>query len=303
MTVRELIAAIDSHRLCELYCEADEEFAAYPNQNACQKLIDATIDTMLALKPVPCSSVDTLLYEPDDGEEPYPGGRLRGNVYGEGDEERIIPPLMIMMSGTIIGTGEKQGYAMDFTPWNELMGLEIPDETIERYGRDVVALNIFYEMTWNGWTIEDHATRTDEILSGLPEEADTDKFIPIRGGVFWVQCGFGEDGEMVFDSSPIITHQYLSDLDHSSHEEVWRHLSTGDIAAASFVGDAAWNYYPRGRVEVKNGKATVYHHPELAGMDAFQKRVSNIFRLDNPKIKSVVFKADGSAHYTTGVGR
>jgi hypothetical protein len=37
-------------------------------------------------------------------------------------------------------------------------------------------------------------------------------------------------------------------------------------------------------------------------MDAFRERIITLFRLGNPEIKTVAFKADGSAHYTDGVG-
>lgn len=54
-----------------------------------------------------------------------------------------------------------------------------------------------------------------------------------------------------------------------------------------------YNYYYRGRVEIKNNKATVYINP-LANIEEIQKQIIETFNLKNIKL---IFKSDGSAHY------
>lgn len=54
-----------------------------------------------------------------------------------------------------------------------------------------------------------------------------------------------------------------------------------------------YNYYPRGRVEIKNGKATVYLNPAL-NTNEITQNIKAEFGLSDIK---TVFKSDGSEHY------
>ncbi len=56
-----------------------------------------------------------------------------------------------------------------------------------------------------------------------------------------------------------------------------------------------YNYFPRGRVEIKQGKATIYLNPVLC-QDDIQKQICMEFGLDATEI-TIRFIADGSAHY------
>ena len=54
-----------------------------------------------------------------------------------------------------------------------------------------------------------------------------------------------------------------------------------------------YNYYPRGRVEIANNKATVFLHPDLCA-DPVKVAIADCFCLKGIKIS---WKADGSNHY------
>lgn len=57
-----------------------------------------------------------------------------------------------------------------------------------------------------------------------------------------------------------------------------------------------FDYYPRGRVEIRNGKATIF-----LNLNIFNNDIKNFlirqFCLDNEAIKKVVMIADNSEHY------
>ena len=58
-----------------------------------------------------------------------------------------------------------------------------------------------------------------------------------------------------------------------------------------------FNYYPRGRVEIRNGKATIYLNPAINREDIIAKVVA-AFALDAPaELKSIRAVNDGSEHY------
>lgn len=76
-----------------------------------------------------------------------------------------------------------------------------------------------------------------------------------------------------------------------NHEKYWRALSK------QYTHNQAYNYYPRGRVEISHGKATIYLNPNIATPEV-QKFIERQFNLTSYNgIKSVRLFPDGSAHY------
>ena len=79
--------------------------------------------------------------------------------------------------------------------------------------------------------------------------------------------------------------------DNFNHKAEWEKLNR------SVTKGRAYNAYPRGRVEIKNGKVTVYANPELLRED-IRLFIIQTFRLAQAASQGKVrFCADGSAHY------
>lgn len=58
-----------------------------------------------------------------------------------------------------------------------------------------------------------------------------------------------------------------------------------------------FNYYPRGRVEIKNGKAVIFLNPDICTEQILTK-VTDAFELrTSDKLRSIQVKSDGSKHY------
>ena len=177
MKVQELFRRIDRQRLYELYCTVDEKFANEPEPRIGPKIICETIDEILSITPVTNddSEVDFLMFEPYEEEDMDPEAKLLGDVYGQPKEEfkkdLYLYEILKEIHGEDIDAPDCR-YAMDFTPWSEMLGLNVPDEIIEKYGEDVMALNIFWEMTFNGWDEASHDNRCDEILSKYPDREE-----------------------------------------------------------------------------------------------------------------------------------
>lgn len=68
-----------------------------------------------------------------------------------------------------------------------------------------------------------------------------------------------------------------------NHKKEWEH----------FHSPLPYNYYPRGRVEIANNKATVFLHPDLCD-DPVKVAITDCFGLNDIKTQ---WKADGSKHY------
>lgn len=76
-----------------------------------------------------------------------------------------------------------------------------------------------------------------------------------------------------------------------NHKAEWQKLSRSVTRGQPF------NYYPRGRVEIKNRKATIYLNPDLNNTVVLNKIIENFELKNQQDLKSIAVKSDGSSHY------
>ncbi len=88
----------------------------------------------------------------------------------------------------------------------------------------------------------------------------------------------------------------LQHVDYSSKSgENFNHKAEWTRLPKSVTGRNPYNYYPRGRVEIKNSKATIFLHPVLDRFD-IHERIEQDFGLVGTAVY-VHIVADGSKHY------
>lgn len=76
-----------------------------------------------------------------------------------------------------------------------------------------------------------------------------------------------------------------------NHEKLWKSLPR------LFTQGKQYNYFPRGRVEIQNSKATIYLNPTINNEEV-QKFLIDEFHLTKSNgINKIVFHSDGSEHY------
>ena len=76
-----------------------------------------------------------------------------------------------------------------------------------------------------------------------------------------------------------------------NHEKLW------DQLPKSYTHNQPFDYYPRGRVQISNGKAIVYLNPNINTVEV-QNFIKNEFNLRQINgITKVTFISDGSEHY------
>lgn len=76
-----------------------------------------------------------------------------------------------------------------------------------------------------------------------------------------------------------------------NHEKLWKTLPT------SLTHNKAFDYYPRGRVQINNNKAVVFLNPNINTEDV-QSFIIHEFNLNQHNgIIKIVFNSDGSNHY------
>lgn len=70
-----------------------------------------------------------------------------------------------------------------------------------------------------------------------------------------------------------------------------------EVASRLFTQGKQYNYFPRGRVEIQNSKATIYLNPVINNEEV-QKFLIDEFHLTKSNgINKIIFHSDGSEHY------
>ena len=122
----------------------------------------------------------------------------------------------------------------------------------------------------------------------------------MRKGLFWLISGNDNERKLLSFTVPCnqngiaekVQPAYNSRKGGSfSHERTWP-LVTKDLPQK--IRGRQWNYFMRGRVEIANGKAIVYHSPRFSEWPEFESAVLDDFELENIPVR---FIPDHSQHY------
>ena len=66
-------------------------------------------------------------------------------------------------------------YAFEFSPWNEILGYELFVPNINSFGADTLLAVIIYEMTFCGFTEEDHQKEVQKLREAIAETESIQK--------------------------------------------------------------------------------------------------------------------------------
>lgn len=128
--------------------------------------------------------------------------------------------------------------------------------------------------------------------------------VQLYRGIFWITDINDIDSSKLYFTIPCDNDGNINDpefmipntmsstgSDNYNHKRVWSTLGKEYTHGRSF------DYYPRGRVEISNGIAKVFHSPRIP-QEELKKFVINKFNLTSHNgIKKIKMIADGSDHY------
>lgn len=76
-----------------------------------------------------------------------------------------------------------------------------------------------------------------------------------------------------------------------NHENTWKKLGS------NITDNKPFDYFPRGRVEIRNGKAIIFCSPYIYSDELKNWCIDNFNLTEHNGIKKVDMKADNSSHY------
>lgn len=110
-------------------------------------------------------------------------------------------------------------------------------------------------------------------------------------GIFWLAGGKLLTVKVLCDGNgaPLEAADFSAKSgENFNHRAEWARLPR------SVTGGLPFDYWPRGRVEIRRGRATVFLHPSL-NRESVLRLIRSAFRLDGEiPVRAV---SDGSAHY------
>lgn len=120
-------------------------------------------------------------------------------------------------------------------------------------------------------------------------------------GIFWINDIDDINSSKLYFQIPCDSYGNIdndSDINFTSKSgNNFNHKNTWNELEKKYTNNKDFNYYPRGRVEISNGKANIYCNPNIA-TDDLKNWCINKFNLNNHNgINKVKIIPDYSEHY------
>ena len=136
----------------------------------------------------------------------------------------------------------------------------------------------------------------NQILEGLYSINEDSQ---LYKGIFWItDLEDIDSNELYFQIPSDINGNVIGNMSLNAksgttfnHEKTWKSLNK------RLTGGKEYNYFPRGRVEISRGRATIYANPNIC-TDEVKDWIIDKFNLNSHNgINKIVIIPDGSEHY------
>ena len=134
-----------------------------------------------------------------------------------------------------------------------------------------------------------------KVLGGETDSTDLYK------GIFWITDVADLRGEQLIFRIPVTPEGVVIDPENldlnSKNVDNYNHRLLLEGLPSGMTHNKIYNYYPRGRVEIRRHKATIYLNPNIATEDVMGFLIDKFGLTSDNGITDVIMKADGSDHY------
>lgn len=118
-------------------------------------------------------------------------------------------------------------------------------------------------------------------------------------GIFWVKDASNIEDTGIFLDIPCTSDGTPFDDSklNAKTGTTYNHERTWSMLGNNVTGGKPYNYYPRGRVEIANGKATIFANPNIATQQLIDWCTDKFNLTSVNGIKKIRLIVDGSEHY------
>ena len=120
-------------------------------------------------------------------------------------------------------------------------------------------------------------------------------------GIFWiVDLDNIENNKKYCFVIPCSSDGTSTDFDYTYQAksgDTYNHKKYWSMLPKEYTHNKPYNYFPRGRVEIANGKATIYLNPNIATQEVKEFIIDQFNLNEHNGIKKVRLFVDGSEHY------
>lgn len=118
-------------------------------------------------------------------------------------------------------------------------------------------------------------------------------------GIFWITDLSDIESSGIYFDIPCNVNGDPDCIDelNAKNGKTYNHERTWQLLDSKITHNKPYNYFPRGRVEIANGKATIFANPNICNEElvSWCKQVFNLTEING--IKKIRLIADGSEHY------
>lgn len=126
---------------------------------------------------------------------------------------------------------------------------------------------------------------SNELYKGVFWIKDINDLYASSNLMFQIPCNADGDSDLIVSNGASKTGNTYN------HERLWKTLSK------ELTDSKPFNYYPRGRVEIRNGVADIFVNPNLFTEEVKKFLISEYHLNPQNGIKKIRFHADSSEHY------
>lgn len=123
----------------------------------------------------------------------------------------------------------------------------------------------------------------------------------LQKGIFWIVDldNIDNNSKYCFTIDSDINGNPLCDpeLLNSKNGETYNHEKTWNQLDKKYTFNKKYNYFPRGRVEINRGKATIYLNPNINTDEVIDFIIDNFHLTERNGITNIKIVSDGSDHY------
>ena len=153
----------------------------------------------------------------------------------------------------------------------------------------------------------------EELWEELGLNEETGIKTPLCKGIFWIKeiHKLYQNGSCIFkipvDERGNIIDDFWDGDDYiplnSKKSDNYNHEKTWALLDKNKTNNKPYDYYPRGRVEVKNGKAIIFANPNICNDEVNEYLIYEFKLTEENGIKEVVMRPNHSEHYKCHLDR